>query len=213
MSSQSGPVCTEAYEAPPPDGGQSGPVCTELFDSMAVGQSGPVCTELFDAMASGQSGPVVPFDLYAEPTVAFSAPARALATGRAYTQGQQSTQRQLEETPTLDLTVLGGSYQLASLPVASGDVLFTQIILQCTAGVGITVDAVVSITDQDGNTIVPATTLTNFRLPGDVFVLNVLGSARLLQQNVDGAVLVMSVVTPASTGTLVATGRAIGFPA
>ena len=111
----------------------------------------------------------------------------------------------------MNLTQTGGSFQLASLPSSSSDVVFTQIELQCTAGAGITTDAVVVVTDQDGNVIVPAMTLTNFRLAGDVFSLVVAGATRLLQQNPTGAALLLLVNTPASTGTLMATARAIGF--
>jgi len=228
-----GPIDAEPHEQPAADGGGFGPIDVELFDEVPPGTFGPIDTEPHEQPAAdgggfgpidaepheapaadgGGFGPVDPFSLYVTSTAAFSEPARQLVSGRGYTSSAQFTIRQLEQTSALNLMTIGGSYQIASLPTADGDTLFTQVELECTAGVGVTVDAVVTVTDQDGNIMIPATTLTNFRLTGDVFSLVAVGSTRVLQQNIlTGAVLLLIVNTPATGTTLTATARVIGFP-
>ena len=214
LAAQSGPV-DWAHQHDETASAQSGPVdWAHQHDETPVAQSGPVdWAHQHEASVTAQSGPVVLYGLYAQATAAFSEPARSLVTGRGYTQSSPTTLRQLDAVPTLSLTAAGGSYQLASLPTADGDTLFTQVELECTAGVGITVDAVVRVEDQDGNVMIPSTTLTNFRLAGAVFSLVAVGLTRVLQQNVlTGAVLFLVLVTPATGTTLTATARVIGFP-
>jgi len=208
-ATQGGPIAPEAFDSMAAT--QGGPITPEGYDAPQATQGGPLDPEGYDAPQATQGGPIAANDLYAEATTAFPAPARSLVPGRAYTRGQSSNPQQLSTSQTLDLTLPGGSFQLASLPATSGDVLFTQVELECTAGAGITVDAVVTVTDQDGNVIVPATTLTNFRSAGNVFSLVATGKTHLVQQQPTGGVLLLLVNTPASTGTLQAVAHVVGF--
>jgi len=202
-----GPLDSESYDFPP----GFGPIDSESYDNAPPG-FGPLSGEAFQT-TTGNFSPLSPSELYAQETVAFSQPARSLVPGRAYTRSSPTTLRQLQAVPTLSMTAGSRSYQLASLPTADGDTLFTSIELECTAGAGITVDAVVRVEDQDGNVMIPSTTLTNFRLAGNVFSLVAVGVTRVLQQNVlTGAVLFLVLVTPATGTTLTATARVIGFP-
>jgi hypothetical protein len=203
-----GPIDSESYDNAPPG---FGPIDSETYDDFPPG-FGPLDSEAFQT-TTGNFSPLSPSELYAQETVAFSQPARSLVPGRAYTRSSPTTPRQLQAVPTLSLTAASGSYQLASLPTTDGDTLFTSIELECTAGVGVTVDAVVRVTDQDGLVMIPPTTLTNFRLAGDVFSLLARGLTRVLAQNlVSGAVLLLVVDTPATGTTLTATARVVGFP-
>jgi hypothetical protein len=221
-----GPLVGEPFDSFSPPAGGFGPLDGETFDTQAGGFGpigsesydlppgfGPLLGDIYETSAGKGFGPLDANELYAQETVAFSQPARSLVPGRAYTRSSPTTPRQLQAVPTLSLTAASGSYQLASLPTTDGDTLFTSIELECTAGVGVTVDAVVRVTDQDGLVMIPPTTLTNFRLAGDVFSLLARGLTRVLAQNlVSGAVLLLVVDTPATGTTLTATARVVGFP-
>ena len=183
--------------------GQSAGIVSAPGSSGGAGQTAGIVNS---PGSSGGSGLEVLVDVNNTPT-SMAEQARALVSGRAYTQPQAATFR-LRATATLDMTQ-PLAFGVVLLAPGSANVVVTAVELECTAGAGVTVDAVASVgIDQADASVVPATTLTNFRLAGDVYSLVAQGKSRLL---LPSEVLVLVVSQGAVGTTLDVVANVIGF--
>ena len=142
---------------------------------------------------------------YAPADIAAPRP-RELVSGRPHTEGNVGAVFRAYVRQNISLKVVGGTaWPLAALGTGT-KVLIEAVILECTLGVGITVDAAVSIYNGAGDQVLAPTTLTNFRTTGQVFSLRPSSGSFFVP--IDSSVILV-VNTPAQGTTLLVQAHVI----